>query len=109
TTNFRHALDPAFLRRIRFVVSFPSPDSAQRAAIWRRIFPATTPTRDLDPDKLARLSVTGGTIRNIALGAAFLAAGRGEPVPHAHVVRAATTEYRKLERTWSEAETRGLA
>jgi len=109
TTNFRQALDPAFLRRIRFVVSFPIPDSAHRAAIWRRIFPAETPTRDLDPEKLARLSVTGGTIRNIALGAAFLAAGDGEPVTPAHVLRAATTEYRKLERTLSEAESRGLS
>jgi SpoVK/Ycf46/Vps4 family AAA+-type ATPase len=107
TTNFRHALDPAFLRRIRFIVQFPVPDHAQRAAIWERVFPPQTPTRGLDAARLAKLSITGGSIRNIALGAAFLAAEAGEPVTHAHVMQAAATEYRKLERSLSEAETRG--
>ena len=32
TTNMKSALDPAFLRRLRFVVQFPFPDAAQRAA-----------------------------------------------------------------------------
>ena len=32
TTNLKSALDTAFLRRIRFVVEFPFPDAAQRAA-----------------------------------------------------------------------------
>jgi hypothetical protein len=108
TTNFRHALDPAFLRRIRFVVHFPVPDTAQRAAIWERIFPAAVPTRGLNPAQLARLSVTGGVIRNIALGAAFLAADAGEPVTPAHIMRAAATEYAKHDRSVSEAETRGV-
>src|SRR5438067_12270006 len=44
TTNMKHALDPAFLRRIRFIVQFPFPDARQRAEVWRRIFPAQTPT-----------------------------------------------------------------
>ena len=39
TTNLKSALDPAFLRRLRFVVQFPFPDAAQRAEIWRRVFP----------------------------------------------------------------------
>jgi hypothetical protein len=56
---------------------------------------------------LARLNVTGGSIRNIALGAAFLAADAGEVLGPAHVLRAAGTEYAKLERSLSEAETRG--
>ncbi len=30
TTNLKSALDPAFLRRIRFVVQFPFPDASQR-------------------------------------------------------------------------------
>ena len=48
TTNLKSALDPAFLRRIRFVVQFPFPDAPHRAEIWRRIFPASTPTEGLD-------------------------------------------------------------
>ncbi len=107
TTNLKDALDSAFLRRIRFVVQFPFPDAAQRAAIWRRAFPAATPTAGLEAEKLARLNVAGGNIRNIALGAAFLAADAGEPVGMAHLLRAARREYAKLERALTDAETKG--
>jgi hypothetical protein len=106
TTNLKGALDPAFLRRIRFVVQFPFPNAEQRGEIWRRIFPADTPTADLRVDRLARLNVTGGNIRNIAMNAAFLAAETGEPVGMAHLLQAARAEHTKLERTLSDAETR---
>jgi ATPase family associated with various cellular activities (AAA) len=106
TTNFKEALDPAFLRRLRFVVHFPFPDAAQRAEIWRRIFPRETPTDNLDAGKLARLSVAGGNIRNIALAAAFLAANDGTPVRMAHLLRAARGEFVKLERPLSDSEVR---
>lgn len=104
TTNLKSALDTAFLRRIRFVVQFPFPDAAQRAEIWRRIFPANTPTEGLDPLKLARLNISGGNIRNIALNAAFLAADAGEPVKMAHLLRATRSEYAKLEKALTDSE-----
>ncbi|MDF3015442.1 MAG: ATPase central domain protein [Thermomicrobiales bacterium] len=106
-TNMKSALDPAFLRRIRFVVNFPFPDAMQRAEIWRRVFPPATPTEALDVDTLARLTVPGGSIRNIALNAAFLAASSGEPVRMRHLHRAARVEYAKLERPLPEAEIAG--
>jgi SpoVK/Ycf46/Vps4 family AAA+-type ATPase len=107
TTNQKQALDPAFLRRIRFVVQFPFPDNAQRAGIWRRIFPKETPTRDLVPAKLARLNIAGGNIRNIALNAAFLAADDQQPVAMRHIARAARGEYSKLEKPLTDAEIGG--
>jgi hypothetical protein len=107
TTNRKDALDEAFLRRIRFVVQFPFPDAAQRAEIWRGIFPAATPTAGLDVELLARLNVPGGNIRNIALHAAFLAAEAGQPVGMAHLLAAARREYDKLERALTESETQG--
>ncbi|MFS0515237.1 ATP-binding protein [Nostoc sp. UIC 10607] len=107
TTNLKSAIDTAFLRRIRFVVQFPFPDTTQRAEIWRRVFPTDTPTADLDALQLARLNVAGGNIRNIALNAAFLAADAGEPVQMKHVLRAAQTEYTKLEKPLTEAEVGG--
>lgn len=107
TTNLKSALDPAFLRRIRFVVQFPFPDAAQRAEIWRRIFPSQTPSEGLDMTKLAKLNVAGGNIRNIALNAAFLAADAAEPVRMAHLLHAARGEYTKLERPLTEAEIGG--
>jgi len=107
TTNLRSALDPAFLRRLRFVVQFPFPEPAQRAEIWRRIFPVDTPVDGVDPELLARLNVAGGNIRNIALAASFLAAADGGKVAMGHLLRAARTEYAKLEKPLSDAETGG--
>src|SRR5262249_55396024 len=107
TTNQKNALDPGFLRRIRFVVQFTFPDAEQRAAIWRRIFPAATPTAALEYDRLAQLAVAGGHIRNIALHRAFLAADRGEPVTTRHLPEAPRGEYAKLERPLTDAEARG--
>jgi hypothetical protein len=107
TTNLKSALDQAFLRRIRFVVEFPYPDDDQRAEIWRRVFPASTPLGDLDWAKLSRLNLAGGNIRNIALHGAFLAADHGEPVTMAHLLDATRNEYAKLERPLTEAEIGG--
>ena len=107
TTNLKDSLDDAFLRRLRFAVTFPFPDAALRAEIWRRAFPAATPTEGLDVDALARLNVTGGNIRNVALGAAFLAADADEPVRMGHLLRAARAEVVKLDRPLSDHETRG--
>jgi SpoVK/Ycf46/Vps4 family AAA+-type ATPase len=107
TTNMKNALDTAFLRRIRFVVQFPFPDFAERASIWKRMFPVETPAYGLDFTKLSRLNVAGGNIKNIALNAAFLAADAGVPVGMAHIKRAAQAEYAKLDRPLTEAEIGG--
>jgi SpoVK/Ycf46/Vps4 family AAA+-type ATPase len=79
TTNQKEALDEAFLRRIRFVVQFPFPDAALARAHLAAVFPEQTPVAELDHRRLARLNVTGGNIRNIALYAAFLAADAEAP------------------------------
>jgi hypothetical protein len=107
TTNMKSALDPAFLRRTRFVVQFPFPDAFLRAEIWRRIFPKETPTDRLNFVRLAQLNIPGGTIRNIALRAAFLAADVGEPVRMNHLLAAAHSEYAKIEKPLTEVETGG--
>jgi hypothetical protein len=107
TTNLKSALDPAFLRRIRFIVQFPFPDEAERAEIWRRILPSATPTEGLDWSRLAALRIAGGNIRNIALNAAFLAADAGEPVRMTHLLAAARSEYAKMERPLTAAEMGG--
>jgi ATPase family protein associated with various cellular activities (AAA)/winged helix domain-containing protein len=107
TTNLKSALDSAFLRRIRFIVHFPFPDSAHRAEIWKHIFPCETPTENLDAAKLSRLNVAGGNIRNIALIAAFLAADEGDAVRMKHLLLAAQSEYVKLEKSLTDAEVGG--
>jgi SpoVK/Ycf46/Vps4 family AAA+-type ATPase len=107
TTNMRNAVDTAFLRRLRFVVQFPYPSAIQREQIWCRIFPQETPTEGLRPDVLAQLNVTGGNIRNIALGGAFLAAAEGQPIRMVHLLQSASNECLKIEKTISESEIRG--
>jgi hypothetical protein len=107
TTNLKGSLDAAFVRRLRFIVQFPFPDAVQRREIWRRMFPADAPTRGIALDKLARLGVSGGNIRNIALNAAFLAADADRPVTMDFLLRSARGEYAKMERTLSESEIGG--
>ncbi|MEV8313559.1 ATP-binding protein [Streptomyces sp. NPDC059900] len=107
TTNQREALDPAFLRRLRFVVPFPFPDESARARIWRRIFPASVPADGLDFDRLGQLNVAGGNIRTMALNATFYAAAEGTSVKMAHCLRAARAEFAKLDRPLPEAQVRG--
>lgn len=105
TTNLRGILDRAFLRRIRFVVQFPFPDASARAEIWRRTFPANAPTEQLDPAALAGMQLSGGSIRSIALAAAFEAADDGIPIGPAHLLHAARLEAAKGERALTDAET----
>ncbi len=96
TTNMAEAIDTAFLRRVRFLVSFPFPDREMRVELWRRAFSASTPTSGLDVEALAQLDLAGGTIRNVAVNAAFLAARSGDAVTMAHVIQAARIEAGKL-------------
>lgn len=77
TTNLAHAIDPAFQRRFRFALEFPLPGRAERVRLWQRAFPADAPVEAVDWQALAGLQLSGGAIRSIALGAAFLAAEAG--------------------------------
>jgi len=107
TTNLQEAIDQAFLRRIRFIVHFPFPDAAQRAEIWRRVFPPAAPLRDLDFHKLAKLNLSGGHIHNIAVSAAFAAAHAREPVGFPHILLAARAAFERLGKPFPESEVRG--
>ena len=103
-TNMKSALDSAFMRRLRFVVDFPFPDAGQRREIWRKVFPPPAAVDGLDFGALSRLEIAGGNIRNIAVNAAFLAAGEGQPIGMEHVMRAARREYAKIDRLILDGE-----
>jgi hypothetical protein len=105
-TNVKSALDPAFLRRLRFIVNFPFPGVAERKSIWQKVFPAGVPTEGLDFDRLARLNLTGGHIHNTGLNAAFLAAQAGTAVTMPLLLAAARTEFRKLDKPINEDDFR---
>jgi hypothetical protein len=105
-TNLKDALDPAFMRRLRFIVEFPFPGPDERRDIWRRAFPDATPTEGLDFERLAKLNLTGGSVHNIVLNAAFLAADRNVTVSMPIVLEAAKMEMRKLKKPINEADFR---
>jgi SpoVK/Ycf46/Vps4 family AAA+-type ATPase len=105
-TNFRRNMDEAFVRRIHFTVDFPFPDEADRRQIWETIWPKQTPRHsDVDLDQISRrFEIAGGNIRNIALGAAFLAADNGGDVKMQHLLHATRREYQKMGKVVSHRE-----
>ena len=108
-TNMRSALDTAFLRRLRFVVALPFPGAAQRKLIWQRAFPRKENgivLDGLDYDALARLNLSGGSIHNVALNAAFLAAAGDGRVTMPLLLQSARAEMRKMERPIRDADFR---
>ncbi|MDZ8140712.1 MAG: ATP-binding protein [Nostoc sp. DedQUE04] len=107
-TNLKSSIDQAFMRRLRFIVNFPFPGVAERQVMWEKVFPPQTPTENLDYQRLARLNLTGASIHNVALNAAFLAVQRGTDVTMALVLAAARSEFRKLDRPVNEADFRVL-
>jgi AAA+ superfamily predicted ATPase len=103
-TNRKSDLDQAFLRRLRFLVDFPFPDADSRRRIWQKSFPPQAPLEQLDMTFLARLEIPGGNIKNIALNAAFLAAGEGTAIGMPQIMRATRREYAKIEKLITETE-----
>ncbi len=103
-TNLRQNLDAAFSRRIAFVVELPFPDADSRRRIWRRHFPAAAPLApDVDFERLAaELRIAGGNIKNVALAAAYLAAGDGGEITMEHILRGARREIEKMGRLWND-------
>ncbi len=99
-TNLAKNMDEAFVRRITFIVEFPFPDAQYRKKIWLSMFPQQTPLhKDVDFDFLAnRFEIAGGSIKNIVLAAAFLAAQESDEVRMKHILRATKYEFKKTGR-----------
>jgi SpoVK/Ycf46/Vps4 family AAA+-type ATPase len=98
TTNLQGNMDHAFVRRLRFILHFPAPDRELRRQLWERSLPAPEwREEDLELDVLAdRFQLNGGSIHNIGLAAAHLAAAtRSGRITTAHVVRATQRELLK--------------
>jgi SpoVK/Ycf46/Vps4 family AAA+-type ATPase len=104
TTNMKQALDPGFVRRLHFVINFPFPELTARERIWSSVFPSRVPVSKLATGRLAQLAMSGGTIRNVARRAAFMAAARGKLVTMTDLRDSARQEARKQERDLSPDE-----
>ena len=100
-TNRRQDLDPAFVRRLRFVVEFLPPRPDERRTLWQRALLEQAPNGEIIRDELdwgylsERLIMTGAEIKSTALGAAFLAREAGVRIGMRHVLTAAQREMAK--------------
>jgi SpoVK/Ycf46/Vps4 family AAA+-type ATPase len=105
-TNLRQNMDEAFVRRLQVIVDFPFPNQEYRKLIWGVVFPSESPiAADVEMGRLAReIRVAGGSIKNIAVSAAFFAAADGGVIRMSHLMRAARREYQKLGRIWTGPE-----
>lgn len=98
TTNLETSLDQAFLRRIRFSVSFPEPDESLSLSLWEELLPDEAPiSDDIDFVDLARtFTMTGGHIKNAIMRAALEAMREKRSIHHGDLYNAAVLEYNKL-------------
>ena len=100
-SNLRQNIDAAFLRRLHAVVDFPAPDAGARLRIWQGMFPEGLryPGGSELTELAERFPLSGGSIKNIVLDAAFRAL-RVDPAATAvgvfDLVVSVGREYQKL-------------
>ncbi len=105
-TNLMQNFDDAYKRRMKFIIRFTFPQKEQRAQLWKKVFPQQMPRReDIDIDYLAgNFELSGASIKNIALNAAFMAASRQETTGMEHIMEALQQEYEKSGKILGKAE-----
>jgi adenylate kinase family enzyme len=104
-TNQKGNIDPAFIRRLRYVVEFPKPDAAQRLAIWRKVVAGLAGDDRMnalaaDLKGLAdSIEATGSQIKFAVLGATFVARREQQVLGLRHLLRGVDRELGKEGRT----------
>jgi SpoVK/Ycf46/Vps4 family AAA+-type ATPase len=110
TTNRKGNMDPAFVRRIRYIFDFPAPEARERRRIWGNVLTALADAEteaSLRPtlDRLAGgTAVSGAQIKNAVLASVFIARRRGEPLSGAHLLAGLHRELSKEGRSVSPRE-----
>lgn len=94
TTNLKKSIDKAFERRLSFKVNFPFPEPDLREQVWRTLIPPSAPIEaDIDHWVLARsFELSGGSIKNAIVRAAYRAAAQGRAIGMDDLVDAAKYE-----------------
>jgi hypothetical protein len=97
TTNSGAAIDVAFRRRIDTLVKFSVPDAEQRFQLWIAHLPRDHVVHATELERIAlRYQLTGGQIRNVAVGATLRALGRADArVRELDIEEGLRGEYRK--------------
>ena len=109
-SNKKANIEPAFIRRLRYVLEFSPPDENQRFTIWDQIIaeltdPKTARGLESQLRTLAKeVSLTGAQIKFSILAAVFVARKEGEPLNTRHLLRGLKRELLKEGRSLSERE-----
>ena len=108
-TNYKHNIDPAFFRRMKYIVEFQFPNVDTREMLWKTTIPKGTPlAEDVDIRFLAeKFEFAGGNIKNCILNAAFLAAADPEAngeVHMKHYLNAIKYEFVKVGKVFTKAD-----
>lgn len=108
-TNYKHNIDPAFFRRMKYIVEFQFPNPDTREMLWSTTIPKSTPMdEDVDIRFLAeKFEFAGGNIKNCILNAAFLAAA--DPTANGkvcmrHYLQAIRYEYVKTGKVFTRSD-----
>ncbi len=94
TTNLKTSIDSAFERRLSFKINFPFPDAETRTLIWRQLIPDAAPlSDDVEFETLGEsFELSGGSIKNAVLRAAYRAAATNQRISLDHFEDAAKRE-----------------
>lgn len=109
-SNKKNNIDPAFIRRVRYVLDFGRPDPAQRRTIWRRVLGELLGADALRPLEPAiaviamSVDISGAQIKNSVLASLFLARRAQKPVGVEHLLSGVDRELNKEGRALSERD-----
>lgn len=106
TTNFLENIDKAFFRRINYVVHFAFPNAVSRKEIWQKMFTKEVPiAKDVDFNFIARqFELSGGSIKNACLTAAFMAASENTDITMKHMIKSIEYEIKKQGKMVSKSD-----
>lgn len=104
-SNKKANIDPAFSRRIRHILEFPRPDVAARHQIWQQVLGELGAMLSAAVlDALAPLDLSGAQIKNVVLGATFMARNDRCALAPPQLVRALERELDKEGRALDRRE-----
>ncbi len=104
-TNFAQNIDEAFRRRLKFRIDFNFPGKEERRQLWQNVFPKQVPIdEDVDWELLAEYELSGSQIKNIAVSAAYLAAGVHSKITMKQLLESIGFEFEKSGKYLSQEE-----
>lgn len=113
STNKRSNIDPAFTRRLRYIVEFRRPEAAEREKLWARMLGlmgvAEKALADIVPPLAAAHELTPAQIKGAALSAAYRARSADREIAVEDIDEGVRIEFRKEGRLVTSVPTRNSA